>query len=78
MTEILKEGGVYSLPRILSFVAFAVFVLVSLAMIVTGKTWSHYDTFAYITGGVPMGAVIGNKYVNSKYNTPMGALGKQL
>lgn len=75
LLEILKEDGVYSLTRILSFVGYLVFIIVSLYLAFTGKVWGNYGEFAFATGGSAV-AQIANKFINSKYNTPPGKPGK--
>lgn len=77
MLEMLKEGGVLSLTRVLPTCGYIVFILVSVGLAVTGKTWGNYGDFAMATGG----AVIiqaANKWINSKYNTAPGEPGKKI
>ncbi len=76
-TEIFKEGGVYSLTRILPTLGYAVFILVSLFLALLGKRWENYGEFAMATGGAVV-VQLGNKWINSKYNTAPGEAGKQL
>lgn len=75
--EIFKEGGVYSLTRILPTIGYAAFIVVSLYLAFTGSDWKNYGEFAVATGG---GVIVqlGNKWVNSKYNTQQGEAGKKL
>lgn len=77
MTEMLKEDGVYSLTRVLPAIGYATFILVSITLAFTGKTWSNYGEFAAATGGAII-IQLGNKWINSKYNTPLGSLGKKV
>ena len=42
-----------------------------------GKTWGNYGEFALACGGSIL-VQLGNKYINSKYNTPIGELGKKV
>lgn len=77
MLEMLKEEDVYSLTRVLPTVGYLIFLLVSVYMVLTGKTWEHYTEFTTATGSAVM-VQLGNKYINSKYNTPQGGLGKGL
>ncbi|MDO4920911.1 MAG: hypothetical protein Q4E64_03670 [Phascolarctobacterium sp.] len=74
-TEMLKEDGVYSLTRVLPTLGYIIFLLVSVALAVTGKEWRNYGEFAMATGGAVL-VQLGNKWVNSRYNTPQGAPGK--
>lgn len=74
-TEMLKEDGVYSLTRVLPTLGYITFLLVSVALAATGKHWDNYGEFAMATGGAVL-VQLGNKWVNSRYNTPQGAPGK--
>lgn len=74
--DILKEGGHYSLTRIISVIGFLVFIGGSAYLIYKGMTWGNYETFATFTGGGGAATQIANKLINSKYNTPIGDLGK--
>lgn len=74
-TEMLKEDGVYSLTRVLPTLGYIVFVIVSLFLAITGKQWGNYGEFAMATGGAII-VQLGNKYINSRYNTPAGSAGK--
>lgn len=73
----LKENGVYSLTRVLPAIGYAAFILVSMVLAFTGKTWYNYGEFAAATGGAII-VQLGNKWINSKYNTPLGSAGKQV
>lgn len=74
--EILKEGGIYSLTRVLSFASYVFFILITLYLVIKGQAWGNYDVFAMTTAGGGLIAQVGNKYCNSKYNTDQGARGK--
>ena len=65
--DILKEDGNLSLTRVLSVLSFILFTVVSIYLIITGKIWSHYETFAYVTCGGALGTQIANKVSNNKY-----------
>lgn len=73
----LKEGEVYSLTRILLMLGYVTFLLVSVILALTGKVWGNYGEFAIACGGATL-VQLGNKYINSKYNTPIGELGKKV
>lgn len=77
-TEMLKEGGVYSLTRILSVIGFAAFLIGSCYLIYKGQTWGNYETFATMTGGGSAATQIANKLINSKFNTAPGEIGKKV
>lgn len=76
-TEMLKEDGVYSLTRVLPTLGYIVFLLVSLVLAFMGKHWANYGEFAMATGGAVI-VQLGNKWINSRYNTPQGAPGKSV
>lgn len=74
--EVLREGEFISLTRLLTTLGYIVFLGLSLYLAVTEKTWGNYGEFAFATGGAIL-VQLGNKYVNSKYNTPPGEVGKR-
>lgn len=73
----LKEGEVYSLTRLLLLLGYVTFLIVSVILAFMGKTWGNYGEFAIACGGSIL-VQLGNKYINSKYNTPIGELGKRV
>lgn len=75
--ELVTESGYPSLTRILVVLGYVTFIAVSLYLAFTGKTWGNYGEFALATGGAII-VQICNKFVNSKYNTPQGEIGKQV
>lgn len=77
MSEMLKENGVYSLTRVLPTLGYLVFIVVSIVLALLGKSWGNYGEFAMATGGAVI-VQLGNKFINSKYNTPMGSAGKAM
>lgn len=77
-SEMLKEGGVYSLTRILACVGFAAFLIGSCYLIYKGQTWGNYETFATMTGGGSAATQIANKLINSKFNSSPGEIGKKI
>ena len=76
MNNMLKEDGVYSLTRVLPTIGYLAFLAVSAYLVLTGRTWEHYETFTAATGSAVM-VQLGNKFINSKYNTPQGEAGKR-
>lgn len=74
-SEMLKEGGVYSLTRILACIGFAAFLIGSCYLIYKGQTWGNYETFATMTGGGSAATQIANKLINSKFNSDPGGSG---
>lgn len=77
LLEMFKEGGIYSLTRILPTIGYVCFIFISLVLALLGKHWSNYGEFAMATGGAVI-VQLGNKWINSKYNTPPGEIGKKL
>lgn len=77
LLEMFKEGGVYSLTRVLPTIGYTVFIVVSIVLAVMGRTWGNYGEFAMATGGAII-VQLGNKFINSRYNTPNGEIGKKL
>jgi hypothetical protein len=75
---ILKEGGNYSLTRILAIINYVGFWVVTAYLIIASKTWGHYEVFAVMTLGGGATTQLYNKWVNSKYNTPQGEIGKRV
>lgn len=76
MPEILKEGGVYSLTRIIAVVGFVAFLVGSAYLMWRGISWTGYDTFASLTGGGGAATQVVNKFINSKYNSNSGEIPK--
>lgn len=67
------ENGELSLTRCLAAAGWIAFILVTAYLIYERQTWSHYDTFASLTGGGGTAAQIANKFINSKYNSSPGS-----
>ena len=78
LKNILKEGGNYSLTRIIAATGFAAFLIGSFYLIWKGITWGNYETFATMTGGGSAMTQIANKFINSRYNTMPGEPGKPM
>ena len=77
LLDSLKEGEVYSLTRLLLLLGYVTFLVVSVILAFMGKNWENYGEFAIACGGSIL-VQLGNKYINSKYNTPIGELGKRV
>ena len=74
--QVFTEGGVYSFTRILIALGYLLFIGVTLYLVAKAQSWQHYDTFALLTAG-GSGALQGvNKFINSKFNTTLGEIGK--
>lgn len=69
MVGLTYENGLPSLTRVISIVAFLAFLVASAYLIIAGKRWDHYETFATLTGGGGAATQIANKVINSVYNS---------
>ena len=76
MMDMLKEGGVYSLPRVLCFEIVHAWILSTFASMILEKQFACYAEFTYATITC-LGFLITNKFINSKYNTPLGSVGNE-
>lgn len=63
------ENDLPSLTRVISIVAFLAFLVASAYLIIAGKRWDHYETFATLTGGGGAATQVANKVINSVYNS---------
>lgn len=54
-----------SLTSTMAATAFSFFVIVSAYLVITGKSWPHYDVFASVTCGGGLFAQLGGKYINN-------------
>lgn len=70
LVSLVTENGQLSLTRSLTVLSYFLFAGVSIYLILNGISWSHYDTFASLTGGGGLATQIGNKFIASKYNSP--------
>jgi hypothetical protein len=66
----LYENGQLSFTRFITLLFILLFVGVTIYLVATGKTWSHYSEFSTMTAGGGAVTQIMNKFVNSKYNSP--------
>ena len=55
-----------SLTSTMALTAFTVFLLVSAYLVLTGRTWAHYDIFAGVACGGGLFTQLGGKYINNK------------
>lgn len=69
---LLYENNTPSLTRFLSCIGYAAFIIGSFYMLINNINWGSYDVFAAYTGGVGFGLQLGNKFINSKYNSIAG------
>ena len=70
---LFHENGSLSLTRVLSFLYFLFFVVITSYLVVMQQTWGSYDIFAAIIGGGGVAGQVSNKFINSKYNTAPGS-----
>lgn len=75
--DMLKEAGNYSLPRVLCFEVVQIWLLATVASMVLDKHFWCYGEFT-ASAVACIGYLVGNKFINSKYNTPLGQAGKPL
>lgn len=83
--DIQTEAGIYSVNRVTPFWISAVFTLlmivVTVYVMVTGKTFPHYNDLCMVYMGVLISCgtwLQGNKLTNSIWNTSPGEAGKPL
>lgn len=65
MLNLLKTNGKLSLSKILATTGYATFILLSLYLALTGKTWGNYGEFALASGGSII-ARFADKWLNVK------------
>ncbi len=70
--SLLYEAGQLSLTRVLTIASFALFAAGTGYLLLSAQTWQHYDTFATLTAGGGLATQLGNKIVNSRYNSDQG------
>lgn len=73
MSDMFCENKAVSLTRVISAFSYLLFAFVSIWLMVTGTSWSHYDIFASYTGAGGAALQLANKFVNSKYNSASGS-----
>lgn len=73
LKDLLCENNSLSLTRAIALFGYLLFGVASLYMIITGTTWPDYATFAAYTGGAGAALQLGNKAINSKWNSADGS-----
>ena len=73
MVDMFCENNSVSLTRVISAFSYLLFAFVSIWLMATGMSWSHYDIFASYTGAGGAALQLANKFVNSKYNSASGS-----
>ena len=75
--EVFTEGGILSSTRLLITRGHVTCLALTCILALPGHFWGNYAEFAFATGGAVL-VQLGNKYINSRYNTPEGCLGKEV
>lgn len=70
---LLFENGELSATKVLAISGWLAFLIVSAYLVYKGNTWGNYETFSTMTAGGGAATQIANKFINSKYNSPLGA-----
>ena len=70
--DLLYENDSLSFTRAIAAVGYVAFIVASFYLMITGKHWEDYAIFASYAGGGSAALQLGNKFVNSKYNSAMG------
>ena len=73
LKDLFYENDSLSLTRVIAFGGFATFTVGSLYLMITHTTWPDYAVFASYTGGIGSALQLGNKFINSKYNSLPGS-----
>lgn len=71
--QLFYESGMFSLTRLIAFLGYLTFMIGSFYLLVNNIDWGGYPVFATYTGAVGAAVQTTNKYINSKYNSPVGA-----
>ena len=66
--NLLTEKGKLSLTRLIAVTAWMAFLIVSGYLVVVGREWVHYETFATFTAGGGALVRVYDKYLTKKYN----------
>lgn len=70
--NLLTENDRTSLTRLIAITAWLAFLIVSGYLVVVGKEWGHYETFATLTAGGGCLTRVADKYLAKKYNSEKG------
>lgn len=70
MFEMLKNDGKLSLSKVLSTIGYMTFIVLSIYLALTGKTWGNYGEFAMAAGGSIL-VRFADKFLNKKYSAPI-------
>ena len=75
LIEMLKEGNTLSLTRLISVISWVVWIIVTIYLVLTNHSWGNYGESTAAAGTAAFGQLV-NKFINSKYNTKPGEVGK--
>ena len=75
LIEMLKECNTLSLTRFISVISWVVWIIVTIYLVLTNHSWGNYGEFTAAAGTAAFGQLV-NKFINSKYNTKPGEVGK--
>lgn len=67
---LLYENNEPSLTRFITLSAFLAFIAGSAYLLIAGKQWAHYETFAGLTAGGGVFGQLTNKFINNKFGSP--------
>ena len=70
--NLLIENNRVSLTRLIAVTAWLTFLGVSFYLVISGKEWSQYETFATFTAGGGAIVRITDKFIGKKYNSEKG------
>ena len=71
--QLFYEDGTFSLTRLIAFLGYLTFMIGSLYLLINNIDWGGYPVFATYTGAVGAAVQTTNKFINSKYNSPVGS-----
>lgn len=75
MYDLFYENGNFSLSRLVAFMGYMVFIGITIYLAVTDSTWVHYTEASSYLAGTSTALLVGNKFIDGKYNTVHGGFG---
>ena len=72
--NLISENGNINAIRFIAIVGYLAFIVLSGYLCVTEKQFVYYSEFAALTAGSGTIAALVNRYVNSRLNSPPGAM----
>ena len=73
MYDLFYENGSLSFTRVIAATGYLAFIVGSFYLMLTNTNWESYAIFASYAGGGSAALQLGNKFVNSKYNSAIGS-----